>query len=133
MFALRRNYRLLFFCTKNSYLCGHNNPLPPLSDSLVIIPTYNEKENIVKMLQTVFALPHPFHVLVVDDGSPDATGAYTRVRGQFEKLLNLSSEEGKQADALGTAIQDNLKTLADIGTAYGKATTEADSTKLEAA
>ncbi len=63
----------------------------------------------------------------------DAIGAYTRVRGQFETLLNLSSEEGKQADALGTAIQDNLKTLADIGTAYGKATTEADSTKLEAA
>ncbi|MBP9077757.1 MAG: glycosyltransferase, partial [Haliscomenobacter sp.] len=45
-----------------------------MPDSLVIIPTYNEKENIVSMIQTVFSLAHPFHLLIVDDGSPDGTG-----------------------------------------------------------
>ena len=44
-----------------------------MSDSLVIIPTYNEKENIERMIRTVFVLPKDFHVLIVDDGSPDGT------------------------------------------------------------
>ncbi|HEY4800345.1 MAG TPA: glycosyltransferase, partial [Bacteroidia bacterium] len=44
-----------------------------MSDSLVIIPTYNEKENIEKMIRKVFSLSVPFHVLIVDDGSPDGT------------------------------------------------------------
>ena len=43
-----------------------------MSDSLVIIPTYNEKENVVKMLETVMSLEPLFNVLVVDDGSPDS-------------------------------------------------------------
>ena len=42
-------------------------------DSLVIIPTYNEKENIEKMIRTVHGLTKDFHVLIVDDGSPDGT------------------------------------------------------------
>jgi dolichol-phosphate mannosyltransferase len=49
-----------------------------MSDSLVIIPTYNEKENVVKMLETVMALEPFFHVLVVDDGSPDGTADLAR-------------------------------------------------------
>ncbi len=44
-----------------------------LADSLVIIPTYNEKENIVRMIETVLSLDAPFHLLIVDDGSPDGT------------------------------------------------------------
>jgi dolichol-phosphate mannosyltransferase len=44
-----------------------------VSDSLVIIPTYNEKENIANIIAAVFALPTPFDVLIVDDGSPDGT------------------------------------------------------------
>ena len=48
------------------------------SDSLVIIPTYNERENIAQMIDTVFALPHAFHLLVVDDGSPDGTATIVR-------------------------------------------------------
>ena len=44
-----------------------------MSDSLVIIPTYNEKENVVKMLETVMALEPLLDVLIVDDGSPDGT------------------------------------------------------------
>ena len=44
-----------------------------MSDSIVIIPTYNEKENIEKMIRTVFALPKVFDILIIDDGSPDGT------------------------------------------------------------
>lgn len=73
-----------------------------MSDSLVIIPTYNEKENIVKMLQTVFALPHPFHVLVVDDGSPDGTADLVRAQQQLHPdRLFLLERSGKLG--LGTA------------------------------
>lgn len=43
------------------------------SDSIVIIPTYNEKENIEKIIHAVFNLDKFFHVLVIDDGSPDGT------------------------------------------------------------
>ena len=44
-----------------------------MSDSLVIIPTYNEKENIEKLIRTIFSLNKLFHILIVDDGSPDGT------------------------------------------------------------
>ena len=44
-----------------------------MAESVVIIPTYNEIENIERMLETVLALDPPFHVLIVDDGSPDGT------------------------------------------------------------
>ena len=44
-----------------------------MSDSLIIIPTYNEKENIERILRKVFALEKAFHVLIIDDGSPDGT------------------------------------------------------------
>ena len=43
------------------------------SDSIIIIPTYNEKENIEKIIRAVFALEKCFHILVIDDGSPDGT------------------------------------------------------------
>lgn len=49
-----------------------------MSNALVIIPTFNEKENISMMLDTVFALPKDFDVLIVDDGSPDGTAAIVR-------------------------------------------------------
>ena len=45
------------------------------SDSIVIIPTYNEKENIEKIIRAVFSLEKCFHILVIDDGSPDGTAA----------------------------------------------------------
>ncbi|MFT7298684.1 MAG: dolichol-phosphate mannosyltransferase, partial [Sphingobacteriales bacterium] len=44
-----------------------------MSDSLVIIPTYNEKENVENIIRRVFSLEDSFHVLVIDDGSPDGT------------------------------------------------------------
>ena len=43
------------------------------SDSIVIIPTYNEKENMEKIIRAVFGLEKCFHILVIDDGSPDGT------------------------------------------------------------
>ena len=44
-----------------------------MSTALVIIPTYNEKENIEKMIRAIFSLPFTCHILIVDDGSPDGT------------------------------------------------------------
>ena len=75
-----------------------------LSDSIVLIPTYNEKENIAKILGVIFALEQDFHVLVIDDGSPDGTGEIVRqLQGQpeFSGRLFLEERAGKQG--LGTA------------------------------
>ncbi len=73
-----------------------------MSDSLVIIPTYNEKENIVKMINTVFSLPKSFHVLIVDDGSPDGTADLVKaMQEDFADQLFILERKGKQG--LGTA------------------------------
>jgi len=69
---------------------------------LVIIPTYNEKENIAAMIAKVFSLPEPFDLLVIDDGSPDGTAAIVRERQkEFPDTLHLLERSGKQG--LGTA------------------------------
>jgi len=69
-----------------------------LSDSLVIIPTYNEKENVAQIIEAVLALPHDFHVLIVDDNSPDGTGAIVQEiqqkRGDQVYLLSRAGKEG---------------------------------------
>ena len=49
-----------------------------MDKKLVIIPTYNEKENIREIVSAVFALPGSFHVLIIDDGSPDGTAAIVK-------------------------------------------------------
>ena len=54
------------------------------SDSIVIIPTYNEKENIEKIIRAVSALEKVFHILVIDDGSPDGTAQIVRQLMQTE-------------------------------------------------
>lgn len=73
-----------------------------MSDSLVIIPTYNEKENIESIIGAVFALDVPFHVLVVDDGSPDGTADIVRsLQEEYKGQLHLKTREGKLG--LGTA------------------------------
>ena len=73
------------------------------SDSIVIIPTYNEKENIEKIIRAVFALEKCFHILVIDDGSPDGTAAIVRsmIATEFSEQLFLLERSGKQG--LGTA------------------------------
>ena len=72
-------------------------------ERLVIIPTYNEKENIEAITRAVFALPVPFHILVIDDGSPDGTAAIVKnlMQNEFADRLFLVEREGKQG--LGTA------------------------------
>lgn len=79
-----------------------------LSDSLVIIPTYNEKENIENMVRKVFSLPKSFHVLIVDDGSPDGTADIVKkLQKEFTEQLHLLERVGKQG--LGTAYIAGFK------------------------
>ena len=72
-------------------------------ERLVIIPTYNEKENIEAITRAVFALPVPFHILVIDDGSPDGTAAIVKnlMQSEFADRLFLVERQGKLG--LGTA------------------------------
>lgn len=74
----------------------------PVEDSLVIIPTYNEKENVERIIRKVFSFEHPFHILIVDDGSPDGTADIVkRLMQEFSGRLHILEREGKQG--LGTA------------------------------
>jgi dolichol-phosphate mannosyltransferase len=71
-------------------------------DSLVIIPTFNEKENIEKIIRKVFSLPHPFHILIVDDGSPDGTAQIVKsLQDEYQERLFIEERKGKLG--LGTA------------------------------
>jgi dolichol-phosphate mannosyltransferase len=71
-------------------------------DSIVIIPTYNEKENIERMIRKVFSLPYDFHILVIDDGSPDGTQDIIKsLQTEFPENLFMETRAGKQG--LGTA------------------------------
>ena len=72
-------------------------------ERLVIIPTYNEKENIEAIIDAVRALPLDFHVLVIDDGSPDGTAAIVKnlMQGRHKGSLFIVERQGKQG--LGTA------------------------------
>jgi dolichol-phosphate mannosyltransferase len=73
-----------------------------MKDCLVIIPTYNEKENVVNMLETVMSLDYPFDVLIVDDGSPDGTAQLVKDTAEnFPGRVHILEREGKQG--LGTA------------------------------
>lgn len=73
-----------------------------MSDSLVIIPTYNEKDNIEDIIREVFSLPVNFHVLVVDDGSPDGTADIVKkLQAEFSNQLHIEERTGKLG--LGTA------------------------------
>ena len=77
-------------------------------DSLVIIPTYNEKENVDRMIRKVFSLPQPFHILIVDDGSPDGTATIVKkLIDEFPGKLFLEERTGKSG--LGTAYIHGFK------------------------
>jgi dolichol-phosphate mannosyltransferase len=67
-----------------------------LSNRIVIIPTYNEKENIEKMIRKVFSLADVFSVLIVDDSSPDGTGEIVKSLQKEFPLLHLLSRAGKE-------------------------------------
>lgn len=73
-----------------------------MDKKLVIIPTYNERENIEDIVKAVFALEGQFHVLVIDDGSPDGTAALVKgMQETFPDTLHLLERSGKLG--LGTA------------------------------
>lgn len=75
---------------------------------IVIIPTYNEKENIEKMIRKVRSLDGNFHILIVDDGSPDGTGAIVKnLMTEFPDSLFIIEREGKQG--LGTAYKAGFR------------------------
>jgi dolichol-phosphate mannosyltransferase len=79
-----------------------------MSDSLVIIPTYNEKENIERMIRKVFSLGKEFHLLIVDDGSPDGTGNIVKeLQHQYQGKLHIEERKGKLG--LGTAYIHGFK------------------------
>ncbi|RYY37341.1 MAG: polyprenol monophosphomannose synthase [Sphingobacteriaceae bacterium] len=79
-----------------------------MPDSIVIIPTYNEKENIERMIRKVFSLPHDFHILIVDDGSPDGTQAIVEsLQAEYPDKLFMETRKGKQG--LGTAYIHGFK------------------------
>ncbi len=76
--------------------------------NLVIIPTYNEIENIDKMVRSVFALPRDFELLVVDDGSPDGTADHVKkLQAEFPGKLHIEERRGKLG--LGTAYIHGFK------------------------
>ena len=84
------------------------------SDSVVIIPTYNEKENIVNIINAVFALPVMFDVLIIDDNSPDGTAAIVeRMQKQWDGRLHLLKRSGKLG--LGTAYIMGFKWCLNAG------------------
>lgn len=73
-----------------------------MSDSLVIIPTYNEKENIEKIIRKVFSLEKDFHILIIEDNSPDGTASIVKsLIPEFEGQLFIEERKGKLG--LGTA------------------------------
>ena len=79
-----------------------------MSDSLVIIPTYNEKENAENIIRTVFGLEKDFSVLIIDDGSPDGTGNIVKeLQKEFPERLHILEREGKLG--LGTAYITGFK------------------------
>jgi dolichol-phosphate mannosyltransferase len=79
-----------------------------MSNNLVIIPTYNEIENIEKMIRAVFSLPRNFDLLIVDDGSPDGTANKVKLlQKEFQNKLHLEERKGKLG--LGTAYIHGFK------------------------
>ena len=87
------------------------------SDSVIIIPTYNEKENIERMIRTLLALEHGFDVLVVDDGSPDGTaGIVKSLMAEFPDKVFIIERSGKLG--LGTASIAGFKWALKQGYEY---------------
>lgn len=75
---------------------------------IIIIPTYNEKENIEKIIRAVFALEGEYHILVIEDGSPDGTAAIVkRLQEEFPERLFMIERTGKLG--LGTAYLTGFK------------------------
>jgi dolichol-phosphate mannosyltransferase len=86
-------------------------------DKLVIIPTYNEKENIENIIRKVCSLEGDFHILIVDDGSPDGTAAIVKtLQKEYVDRLHIAERSGKQG--LGTAYIFGFKWALEKGYEY---------------
>lgn len=87
------------------------------SDSIVIIPTYNEKENIENIIRAVFGLEKTFHILVIEDNSPDGTADIVRrLQNEFPERLFMIERKGKLG--LGTAYITGFKWSIEKGYDY---------------
>jgi dolichol-phosphate mannosyltransferase len=85
--------------------------------NLVIIPTYNEKENIEKMIRKVFSLSEKFDILIVDDGSPDGTASIVKnLQAEFPENLYIEERSGKLG--LGTAYLHGFRWGLERGYAH---------------
>ena len=79
-----------------------------MNDSLIIIPTYNEKENIEKIILKIFSLEKAFHILIIDDGSPDGTSDIVKgLINRYSEALHIEERKGKLG--LGTAYIHGFK------------------------
>lgn len=87
-----------------------------MDKKIVIIPTYNEKENIEAIIRKVFSLSVPFDILIVDDGSPDGTGAI--VKGLQQQFPALHILERTEKNGLGTAYIAGFKWCLERGYEY---------------
>ncbi|MBQ1938078.1 MAG: polyprenol monophosphomannose synthase [Bacteroidales bacterium] len=88
-----------------------------MSRNIVIIPTYNEKENVEKIIRKVFSLYEDFSILIIDDGSPDGTANIVKgLQGEFPERLFLIERSGKLG--LGTAYITGFKWCCEHGYDY---------------
>ncbi|MCQ2226998.1 MAG: polyprenol monophosphomannose synthase [Bacteroidales bacterium] len=88
-----------------------------MTPDLVIIPTYNEKENITAMINAIFSLTHDFDILIIDDGSPDGTGEIVKdLMVKYDDCLFMIEREGKLG--LGTAYLTGFKWALEHGYEY---------------
>lgn len=79
-----------------------------LAESIVIIPTYNERDNIEGIIRTVFSQPEYYHILIVDDNSPDGTrDIVEQLQAEYPEQLHMLKRKGKQG--LGTAYLDGFR------------------------
>ena len=85
-------------------------------EKIVILPTYNERENVGAMLQRLMDLPYGLHVLVVDDGSPDGTGGIVKEWSAREPRVHLMQRAGKLG--LGSAYREGFRWALDRGAEY---------------
>lgn len=88
-----------------------------MSDSVIIIPTYNEIENVERMTRTIMAFEKDFHLLFVDDNSPDGTAQkIEELQKEFPNRIHLEKRKGKLG--LGTAYIHGFKTAINLGYDY---------------
>jgi dolichol-phosphate mannosyltransferase len=101
---------------RNAGLWHPSRLLPSRMKALVIVPTYNERENLPRIVPAILDQGESFHVLVVDDNSPDGTGDIADVLAAHEPRINVLHRDGKRG--LGTAYVAGFKWALEQGFDY---------------